>query len=135
RPSGLFDDLAGAVAQQCAQGVDLVDHVDEDWPAAAALAPRPFVEVAIGFAERGAARHRHQLAQPSAVDDRGRLGKLVAVTGSATFCKPDRYFDEGPWRKRSGGGPILINMVHEVDTLRALLCDRAGEIVEETGRA
>jgi predicted dehydrogenase len=75
-------------------------------------------------------RHSAILEAARTVVASGRLGRLVAVTGSATFHKPDRYFDEGPWRRRCGGGPILINMVHEVDTLRALLCDSAGEIVE-----
>lgn len=54
----------------------------------------------------------------------GRLGRLVAVTGSAAFMKPPRYFDEAPWRREPGGGPILINMIHEVHNLR-MLC---GEI-------
>jgi len=56
----------------------------------------------------------------------GALGALVAVQGSALFHKPARYFEEAPHRRQRGAGPILTNMVHEVDTLRLL----AGEIVE-----
>lgn len=55
----------------------------------------------------------------------GRLGRLVAVTGSAMFYKPGEYFAAAPWRREPGGGPILLNMIHEVHNLRML----AGEIV------
>jgi predicted dehydrogenase len=55
----------------------------------------------------------------------GRLGRLVAVVGTEMFCKPDQYFEDGPWRRQLGGGPLLINMVHEIGNLRAL----CGEIV------
>jgi predicted dehydrogenase len=70
-------------------------------------------------------RHNPLLTQARDIVAAGTLGRLVAVVGSAAFYKPDRYFQEGPWRSQAGGGPILINMIHEIDNLRVL----AGEIV------
>lgn len=69
--------------------------------------------------------HSPIMAKARAVVASGQLGRLVSVMGSATFLKPDHYFDDGPWRREPGGGPILINMIHEVHNLR-ILC---GEIV------
>jgi len=69
--------------------------------------------------------HSPVMAKAKEVVDSGALGRLVAVMGSAVFLKPDEYFEEAPWRRQPGGGPILINMIHEVHNLR-MLC---GEIV------
>ncbi len=69
--------------------------------------------------------HSPIMAKAKAVVESGQLGQVVAVMGSATFLKPDHYFVEGPWRAQPGGGPLLLNMIHEVHNLR-LLC---GEIV------
>ncbi len=69
--------------------------------------------------------HSPILAAAVRVVQSGLLGRIVAVMGSAMFYKPDDYFAQGPWRSAPGGGPILINMIHEVGSLRALV----GEIV------
>jgi len=64
----------------------------------------------------------------------GRLGRLVAVQGSAMFCKPDRYFEEAPWRREAGGGPILLNLIHEIHNLR-LLCGEIAAVQAFTSQA
>jgi predicted dehydrogenase len=54
----------------------------------------------------------------------GRLGQIVAVVGTALFAKPDEYFDVGGgWRRVPGGGPILLNLIHEVNNLQSLVGD------------
>ena len=72
-------------------------------------------------------QHSPLMAAAREVVHGGRLGRLVAVVGTALFYKPDDYFDVGDgWRRRPGGGPLLINLIHEVNNLMQL----AGEIVE-----
>lgn len=67
--------------------------------------------------------HSPIMARAKAVVDQGVLGKLVAVMGSAMYYKPDDYYDAAPWRRQPGGGPILLNMIHEVHNLRMLCGD------------
>lgn len=54
----------------------------------------------------------------------GAIGAITAVSVLAMFRKPDSYFDL-KWRREPGGGPVLINLIHEIDLIRHL----CGEIV------
>ncbi len=55
----------------------------------------------------------------------GKIGAVRAIHANCWFYKPDAYFDAAPWRKKTGAGPISVNLVHDVDLLRYL----AGEVV------
>jgi predicted dehydrogenase len=49
---------------------------------------------------------------------KGELGDIVGISVLWCMYKPSEYFVAGPWRKRKGGGPVLINTIHEIDNLR-----------------
>lgn len=46
----------------------------------------------------------------------GRLGDLVGLQSSFAIAKDRDYFDVA-WRVKKGGGPLLINAVHDFDDL------------------
>ncbi|WP_279477526.1 Gfo/Idh/MocA family oxidoreductase [Aureimonas sp. SK2] len=54
----------------------------------------------------------------------GRLGRIVTVNALFWLYKPDDYFDVA-WRREPGAGPVFLNLIHDIDNLRALL----GEVV------
>ncbi len=54
----------------------------------------------------------------------GALGQLTAVSATWLAHKPDAYFDTA-WRRQPGGGPILINLIHDIDNLRFIVGDIA----------
>lgn len=70
-------------------------------------------------------RHNPLIQRAKALVQSGRLGQVVSVHGFFWIMKPDPYF-EVPWRRQPGGGPVLINLSHDIDLLRYL----CGEIVE-----
>jgi predicted dehydrogenase len=120
-------------------------HVDGGLECVAAGVP-VIVEKPIGDTVEGATRlveageaagvpvltghHRNYspiMARAREVVRSGVLGTVVVVTGTALFYKPDDYFDAGGgWRREPGGGPILLNLIHEVNNLLSLV----GDVVE-----
>ena len=64
------------------------------------------------------------MAKAREIVQSGALGSVVAVVGTALFYKPDDYFEAGGgWRRQPGGGPILLNLIHEVNNLLSLVGD------------
>src|SRR5512144_1141921 len=64
-------------------------------------------------------RHNSIMRRAKRMIDTGRLGRPVCVTAMSTWLKPAEYF-ETRWRREKGGGPILINLIHDIDQLRFL---------------
>ncbi|RYH10178.1 Gfo/Idh/MocA family protein [Tropicimonas sp. IMCC6043] len=64
-------------------------------------------------------RHNPLIATTKAAIEAGKLGKIVSVNGMFWLYKPDDYFDQA-WRRAPGAGPILINLIHDIDLMRHL---------------
>ncbi len=64
-------------------------------------------------------RHNPLVQKTREVVQGGDIGQLVSVSITWLLRKPDDYFELGQWRAEpSGGGPILINLIHDIDNLR-----------------
>ena len=75
-------------------------------------------------------RHNPMIKAARAAIKAGRIGDLVLATVMVSLYKDDPYYTV-PWRTRAGsGGPLHINLVHEIDLLRHLF----GEIAEVTAQ-
>jgi predicted dehydrogenase len=64
-------------------------------------------------------RHSPDMQEARRAIRRGDLGEIVAVNGLCLVSKHESYF-EADWRRRPGGGPLLINAIHDLDCLRFL---------------
>ena len=64
-------------------------------------------------------RHNPMIRAAKQIIGSGRLGRIIAVHASCWFMKPDEYFAV-PWRRMKGAGPVLLNLIHDVDLLRCL---------------
>lgn len=64
-------------------------------------------------------RHSPDIRAAKKSIEAGELGPLVAVNGMTLFDKPENYFVD--WRRKEGGGVLLINLIHDIDALRHLV--------------
>jgi len=69
-------------------------------------------------------RHNPMIEELRNIVRGGLIGKLVGVTVLWSLYKPKDYF-KGPftWRAQPGGGPIRINLIHEIDNIRYICGD------------
>lgn len=87
-------------------------------------------------------RHNPIVARAKSEIEAGTLGRIVAIQGQFWLYKPQDYFDAS-WRKGPGAGPVMINLIHDIDLLRHFCGDIAevhamrsnvmrGQMVEDT---
>ena len=65
-------------------------------------------------------RHNPIIRRAREIVQAGELGDVTSVSAHFLVCKPDHYY-EVEWRRRAGGGPILINLIHDIDCLRYIV--------------
>ncbi|HWM19137.1 MAG TPA: Gfo/Idh/MocA family oxidoreductase [Ilumatobacteraceae bacterium] len=61
------------------------------------------------------------------------IGRLIATNAMVTMRKPDSYY-EPEWRRSAGAGPLLVNLIHEVDLQRAV-CGEIDRVQAASARA
>lgn len=64
-------------------------------------------------------RYNPIIAEMRELASSGRLGSLVGFNGVWSVFKPDAYY-KAAWRTGPTGGPIMINLIHEIDYLHAM---------------
>ena len=50
------------------------------------------------------------------------LGILLGLVTMVAMRKPDSYYDL-PWRRTASAGPLLVNLIHEVDMIRYMCAE------------
>jgi predicted dehydrogenase len=71
-------------------------------------------------------RHNPIVEKAREIVQGGGIGRLAAVATLWLVRKPDEYYDVA-WRREAGGGPLLINCIHDVDDLR-YICGEIDEV-------
>ncbi len=79
-------------------------------------------------------RYNPLIQETRSIVQSGVLGRLVAVSMLWTLLKPPDYYEVG-WRcRRPDGGPALINLIHELDSLR-FICGEIRQVYAQASCA
>ena len=78
-------------------------------------------------------RHNPIMRKAAEIVAGGGIGRVVAANALWLSHKPKPYFDVA-WRTEPGGGPVLINAIHDIDCLR-MLCGDVESVAAATGNA
>lgn len=90
----------------------------EEAKAVVALAEHKNVPILTGYFRR----YNANVIQSKKILEDNALGQLVSVHVNFWIYKPEGYFDGG-WRTKVGGGPVQINLSHDVDLLLHFMGD------------
>ena len=125
-----------SVAEICAaQGVHLLVEkpIAETHPDAERIikaAEASVVQALVGLHRR----YNPLFAETRKLIQAGAIGRLIGVNVLFTIRKPDDYF-QVTWRtQRPSGGPALINLIHDVDSLR-FICGEIGQVYAQSSSA
>lgn len=127
-PTGLHYDIGRAC-------VDHGLHMLMEKPIAASIGDGEKLVAAADRAGVRIATGHHRRFDPAVEAARdivgnGELGRLIAVSAIWFARKPDPYFDI-PWRRQKGAGPVLTNLIHDIDLLRHV-CGEIDSVYAET---
>lgn len=78
-------------------------------------------------------RHNQMIQRAKAIIDSGSLGQIITIHSFFWLMKPDDYF-ETEWRRQASAGPVLINLIHDLDLMR-YLCGEVAEVKAYQSRA
>jgi predicted dehydrogenase len=132
KPDGVI--IATPTGLHVANGLECVAHgvpalvekpIADDLAAAAHLveaAEAANVPLLVGHHRR----HNPLVQTAKRIIETGHIGTVLVVHGFCWFFKPDDYF-EVAWRREKGAGPVLLNLIHDVDNLR-YLCGNVGSV-------
>ena len=78
------------------------------------LAEKKSVPILVGHHRR----YNQIIKSAKKIIDEDIIGKIRSIMSVCWFYKPDSYFNVAEWKKKSGAGPISINLIHDLDLMR-----------------